>query len=125
MTALTSPTVRVRRRKHKVDMGSLRQQVFERDGVCIGYLFDQTHICADLAGSHSPYNLDRMTLGHVKGELRMGVRADSDPAHCVTECLKLNTKPPSKAEREFERAYLARLYGLPPKPDPSKLDERQ
>ena len=111
MTALTSPTVRVRRRKHKVDMGSLRQQVFERDGVCIGYLFDQTHICADLSGSHSPYCMNRCTLEHVKDSLRMGVRADSDLQHCVTVCLKLNTQPPTHEQREFFRDYLARLYG--------------
>jgi hypothetical protein len=111
MSRAVLPTpVRVKRRKIRVDMGALRREVFERDKMCLGYMFSRRHICSDLMGSHSPYDLNRMTLGHTKLELMMGKRAADSPRECVTECYSMNVKPPSKEEREFERAYLAGLY---------------
>ena len=112
MTALTGPTVKVRRPKLRVDMGALRREVFTRDKACLGYLHSPGHICRDAFGtSHSPFALNRMSLEHVHTEgLQMGLRAPSDPRHCVTVCYGLNGRPPSHEQREFFREHLRRMY---------------
>jgi hypothetical protein len=80
-----------------------------RDGQCVLARLDPMHHCRDQWGEpHSPYDLGRCTLEHVKTELRMGKRAPSDPAHLVTLCGYANImRVPTKAQREMFRAYLA------------------
>ncbi|HCO01857.1 MAG TPA: hypothetical protein DIT48_00565 [Actinobacteria bacterium] len=55
---------------------AMRLRVFARDRGCV----------APLLGGSVMDCFGRLTLEHVKGELRMGVRAPSDMAHLVTLC---------------------------------------
>ena len=114
MTALTGPTVRAKRpRKPKVTE-SEREYVLRRDG-CVGYLMDRHHICAGQFGtSHGPRDYRLLTLEHVKDGLQMGLRAPSDRRHMVGACWKLNLQPPTHEQREWMRAYLARIEGSEP-----------
>ena len=83
---------------------NLRLQVLTRDGGCIAPLLGgSVHDC-----------FGRLTLEHVKDELRMGKRAPSDLAHLVTLC-EGHTEPgrragyqwnTDKANRAKVRAYL-------------------
>jgi hypothetical protein len=109
VVALTGPTVRAKRPRKPKCTPTLREEVFVRDKACVGYLMDHRHICRNLAGSHSPYALEKMTLEHVKDELQAGLRAPSDRKHCVTACVGLNLQPPTKEQREWMREYLARV----------------
>jgi len=85
--------------------------VLARDLACVLYKFDRTHICADRWGrSHSPYDLSKLTVDHVKAEPMMGRRAPSEPASMVAMCWMGNVRGPSKAVRLAERSYLASLY---------------
>jgi hypothetical protein len=106
VTALTSPTVRVKQpAKFKVT-DSEREYVLRRDG-CVGYQMSLRHICADQWGtSHGPFEYGRLTLEHVKEGLQMGLRAPSDRRHMVGACWKLNLQPPTHEQREWMRAYL-------------------
>lgn len=92
-------------------MGGLRHFVINRDGVCLGYVHDPTHQCANQWGDrHGPYDLDEMTLEHVPGvHGPTDVRRD-DEAHCVTLCSRLNVGAPSHALREFLRQRLRDRY---------------
>lgn len=54
----------------------LRVEVFERDGGCVAVTLGESSMAC--AG--------RLTLDHVKTDLRLGVRAPSDRAHLVTLC---------------------------------------
>lgn len=110
--SLTAPTVRAPRPPKPKVTADLRREVFERDGACVGYRLNSSHICADQWGtSHSPFALGRMSLEHVKDDLRMGVKAESDRAHMITLCWRLNLQPPSKEQRAGFREYLARVEG--------------
>lgn len=78
-----------------------------RDGQCVLAKLDLMHHCRDQWGQeHTSYALGRMTLEHVKDELRMGRRAPSDPAHLLTLCWSANLRPPTKAQRAMFREYL-------------------
>ena len=78
-----------------------------RDGGCVLARLEAWHVCRDQWGqTHAPFDLARCTLEHVKSELRMGVRAPSDPAHLVTLCGYANVNVPSKAQRALFREYL-------------------
>lgn len=86
----------------------VRAAVMGRDGGCVLAGLDLTHQCRDQWGNpHSPTDLSRMTLEHVKDELRMGVRAASDPMHLVVMCWSANDRVPTKAQRVAIREYLA------------------
>lgn len=88
----------------------LRARVLSRDGACLAYRMDPRHICRDTWNrSHSPFDLAKLTLDHVKDEPRMGVRAPDDEQHLVALCYGANVGVPSKALRSFEREYLAGL----------------
>ena len=95
---------------------ALRSTVLLRDGACVLFLLalerpgspSPWHICRDVWGNeHSPYDLDKLTLEHVKDQPRMGRRAPSDPAHLVAMCYQGNVGVPSKKQREAIRAYLS------------------
>ena len=78
-----------------------------RDGMCVLAKFDAMHRCRDQWGQrHSSFALGRLTLEHVKSELRMGKRAPSDAAHLVTLCGYANVNVPTKSQRAFFREYL-------------------
>lgn len=82
--------------------------VLVRDRACVLSKRDPEHVCRDQWGNrHDPDDLARLSLEHVKSELRAGRRAPSDPAHLVAMCHGANLAVPSKAEREWMRGYLA------------------
>lgn len=88
----------------------LRETVFRRDGGCVLAKLEPGHECRDVWGArHLPTELWRLTLEHVKDELRMGVRAPSDEAHMVALCGYANNRPPTKKQRALMRIYLASL----------------
>jgi hypothetical protein len=101
------------RRKARKDpvTPEVREEVLRRDRRCFLSRIEPSHQCRDAWGTpHSPFDLDRCTLDHVKREARMGRRAPSDPAHLLAMCASANVGVPSKAVREAERSYLAELY---------------
>ena len=91
----------------------LRWAVFVRDEGCVLAKLEPDHECRDVWGQkHSPNNFDRLSLEHVKSDLRMGVKAPNDPEHLVALCGYTNVNVPSKAQRALMRAYLRELYGV-------------
>lgn len=85
----------------------MREFILDRDGACLLWKMDSGHQCRDTWGEpHHPADRSRLTLEHVKTELRMGVRAPSDPRHLVALCGGANTSVPSKSDRQAFRAYL-------------------
>lgn len=88
----------------------LREAVMRRDRSCILARLDWDHICWDRWGQqHSASDTDRLTVEHVKSELRMGKRAPSDLGHLVAMCWRGNVGVPSKVQREAIRAYLRKV----------------
>lgn len=71
------------------------EAVMERDRGCVLARLDATHTCSG-----------RLTLEHVKDQLRAGRRAPSDPQHLVVLCYASNVGVPSKTQRAAIRAYL-------------------
>ncbi len=129
MTALTGPTVRQPReektrdfrrkawRRKSEDQVSPETHAFVmlRDGRCfLDRMHGAAHCCRDRWGvGHFPNELEKLTLDHVHLDgATMGKRAPSDAGHLVAMCWAGNVKPPSHAEREAERAYLAELAAL-------------
>jgi hypothetical protein len=89
---------------------ALREQVLRRDGACILWRLDSSHVCHDRWGdAHSPLDLDRLTLEHVKRDLRMGRRAENRPDCLVAMCWAGNVGVPSKIQRGAIRGYLAKV----------------
>ena len=89
---------------------ALREAVLRRDGRCVAAILDRAHICRDAYGTpHDPRSLGKLSLEHVKDQLRMGVRAPSDEAHLVALCYGSNVGVPSKVLRAQLREYLAAL----------------
>jgi len=85
----------------------VRAFVLARDRGCVAAKLDRQHECRDMWGNpHAPGDLARLTLEHVKDELRMGRRAPSDSAHLVALCYGANVGVPSKEVRTALRAYL-------------------
>lgn len=100
------------RRKPKADpvTTELREQILDRDGWCVLAKLDPDHQCRDTWGMpHHPADRAKLTLEHVKDQLRMGLRAPSDARHLLALCGGANTGVPSKADREAFRAYLVRV----------------
>jgi hypothetical protein len=82
--------------------------VIMRDRACVLSFLERGHECRDIFGDpHRPDDVGRLTLEHVKSELRMGRRAESDLAHLVLLCGAANNRPPSKVQRALFREYLA------------------
>lgn len=92
-------------------MGDLRLFVINRDGVCLGYTFDPTHICKDKWGrGHPPYDRLRLTLEHVpRVHDHIEGRVDNE-RHCVTLCHGLNVGGPPAKLREWMRHHLRAMY---------------
>lgn len=89
---------------------ALRWAVFARDGGCVLAALEPGHQCRDVWNQpHAANDFDRLTLEHVKSDLRMGVRAPNDAEHLVTLCGAANVGVPSKAQRAMFREYLARV----------------
>lgn len=88
----------------------VREFVLRRDGACLMAVYEPRHVCRDQWGrTHAPWATALLSLEHVKDELRMGVRAPSDPAHLVALCHGANVAVPCKEARVFFREYLERL----------------
>lgn len=87
----------------------MREYIFRRDGKCILAIIDRSHQCFDQWGNpHASDDLAKLQTEHVKDQLRMGVRAPSDPAHLVPLCGWRNSvRPPTKNERVAMRLYLS------------------
>lgn len=85
----------------------VRWAVMRRDGACILSRLDPTHVCRDRWGNEHPADsVSRLTVEHVKSELRMGQRAPSDLGHLVAMCYAGNVGVPTKVQREAIREYL-------------------
>lgn len=98
-----------RRYPYAFPMG-LRWEVFARDRGCVLHFLEPGHECRDVWGQPHAWNdTGRLTLEHVKTDLRMGVRAPNDAAHLVTLDGYTNVNVPSKAQRALFREYLARV----------------
>lgn len=99
-------------------MGELRAFVIDRDGRCLGWVYDSTHACHDKWGRpHHPYDRPRLTLEHVPGvHSHLEGRVD-DERHCVTLCHGLNTLPPPAELRNWMRMLLRKWY---PECDPEQ-----
>lgn len=99
----------MRRRPYAMPKG-LRWAVFVRDGGCVLAKLEPGHVCRDIWNQqHAPNDFDRLTLEHVKSELRMGVRAENDLEHLVALCGYTNVNVPSKVQRGLMRDYLAKV----------------
>ena len=99
----------MRRTVRKADpvTSEVRAFVLARDRMCIAAKLEPGHVCRDMFGyPHAPTDLGRMTLEHVKDQLRAGRRAPSDPVHLLTLCYGTNVNVPSKELRAGFRAYL-------------------
>lgn len=98
---------RPRRTKPDPVTASVRWAVMRRDGACVLSRLDAIHVCRDRWGNEHPASaIHRLTVEHVKSELRMGVRAPSDLGHLVAMCHAGNVGVPTKSEREQIREYL-------------------
>ena len=87
--------------------GAVRWAVIHRDGMCVLAKLDPEHQCRDQWGEpHARYDQRKLTLEHVKDDLRMAKRAPSDTAHLVALCAGANIGVPSHEQREQMRAYL-------------------
>lgn len=123
--AARSITPHPRRSRAKPDpvTASVRWAVIQRDGSCVLALLISGHVCRDRWGEQHPATaLSRLTIEHVKTDLGMGVRAESNLRHLVALCGHANIAVPSKDERAAMRAYLERLEG--PDVDRSRPWER-
>ena len=110
---LGAGSMRPRGKRYDPVTPEVRLEVMRRDGECVLKKRDLFHQCRDQWGAwHDSRDVNRLSLEHVKDELRAGVRAPSDVRHLVALCHTANLKPPSKAEREFMREYLAGIYTL-------------
>lgn len=99
-----------RRNRPPVDWDDLRRRVLDRDRVCFMYRLDPSHRCFDQWGrQHEPDDRSRLTLDHVKVKPRLGRKADDVADQLVAMCFRENDRPPSKATRIAERAYLDAL----------------
>ena len=103
----------MRRRPYALPKG-LRWAVFIRDGGCVLAKLEPGHVCRDVWSQvHAPNDFDRLTLEHVKTDLRMGVRAENDMDHLVALCGLANFEVPSKAQRALFREYLRTVNAVP------------
>jgi hypothetical protein len=103
---------RPRRTKPDPVTGAVRWAVLHRDRMCVLARYFPEHVCRDRWGNvHRPDDTKRLSIEHVKDELRMGVRAPSDLAHLVALCFGANVAVPSKVERQSMRDYLLGLPG--------------
>lgn len=86
------------------------EAVMRRDGRCILSFLEEGHVCRTIFGDqHPPSDVSRLTIEHVKSELRMGLRAPDDPRWCVALCGAANNRPPTKVQRALFRDYLAKV----------------
>ncbi|CAB4173985.1 hypothetical protein UFOVP1028_9 [uncultured Caudovirales phage] len=85
----------------------LHAAVLLRDRGCVLAFLEPGHACRDTWGNpHSPHDLARLQMEHVKAELRMGKRAPNDLGHVVALCAAANLRPPTKVQRDLFRQYL-------------------
>jgi hypothetical protein len=99
--------MRARGKRYDPVTPEVYEAVMRRDRECVLAKRDRMHICRDKWGYwHASNDVNRLTLEHVKDELRAGVRAKSDLLHLVALCAAANAKPPSKDERAWMREYL-------------------
>lgn len=84
--------------------------MLSRDRMCVLAALEPGHVCRDMWGNrHDPGELRKLSLEHVKSELRMGVRGPSTPDSMVALCMAANLRPPTKAQRALLREYLAEV----------------
>lgn len=102
----------LRRRRHADPVTTEdRADVLSRDRGCVLAALEPGHECRDQWGNrHAAGDLARLSLEHVKAELRMGVRGPSTPDSMVALCMAANLRPPTKAQRTLFRKYLAGLH---------------
>jgi hypothetical protein len=117
-----SPLIRKRRlyrppRRPEADKVSpeLHAAVLRRDRMCVmARMAPEGHKCKTVWGrEHAPDDLALLTIEHVHDTAMMGKRAPSDLAHCIALCGAANFAVPSKAMRDWFRAYLETVDGTP------------
>jgi hypothetical protein len=90
-------------------MAELRAYVFGRDRGCI-FRHRGDHECRGANGlPHAPDARLLLQLGHVPeaGRNALQKKAPDDELHTVTICASVNIPGESKADREYERSYIA------------------
>ena len=93
-----------------MNLRELRSIVLVRDGECVEHKRNPRHTCHDVWGEiHGPHAVDKLTLEHVKADLRMGVKAPDVPERVIAVCWQVNAQPPSKEQRAWYREYLSKL----------------
>jgi hypothetical protein len=82
--------------------------------MCVAAKLERGHVCQDQWGEeHSPDDLDRLTLEHVKDAAAMGVKSPTDEAHCVALCFDANAVTMwGSANRQRLRDYLAGVRSM-------------
>lgn len=104
-----NPVAGIRSDRRLMDK-DLRQRVLLRDRECFLFKLDLSHVCRDQWGRiHSPAQLDKLTVDHVKDGPMMGRKAPDDEWHLVAMCWAGNVGGPSREERQAERSYLGLL----------------
>ena len=101
-----------RRRAHRDPVSpDDRADVLSRDRGCVLAALEPGHVCRDAWGNrHEPDELRKLSLEHVKPDLRMGRRGPSTPDSMVALCMAANLRPPTKAQRMLLREYLSGLH---------------
>jgi hypothetical protein len=91
---------------------SVHDAIINRDRVCFIYEhFDRTHVCQDaFSNVHLPTDLLRLTVEHIKINLRSSKRGESLIETGVAMCHRGNTAVPGKTMRAAIRARLRLLY---------------
>lgn len=89
----------------------LHAAVMARDGRCVLFDLDPTHVCKDRWDQpHMPNALHLLTVEHVHpGYGQMGKRALSTMHTMVAMCWAGNVGVPSKVQRAQIREYLAKV----------------
>jgi len=88
----------------------LRDAVMARDGRCVLFDLDPTHVCRDRWNQpHMPGATHLLTIEHVhEGYGLMGRRAPDTLRTMVAMCMAGNLGPPTKVQRAALRQYLAK-----------------
>lgn len=86
----------------------LHAYILDRDRMCIGARYDETHQCMTrFREPHAPDDRRKLSLDHVHDAAMTGQRAKSDKYHLVAACGWANNEGWCSANRDLERQYLA------------------
>ena len=93
-----------------MNRSDLRALVINRDGGCLLAELDPIHECEDQWGrGHSPYDLSKLTLEHVREH--PGGRRRDEPGWCVALCHRANIEH-ALTRKDMRAEVLAYLRGI-------------